>query len=243
MTHRKKRKNSKKRRMFFLLVLLVLILAYAFFLSPLFKIKSVEVLKSREVSVEEIKNAFNYKNIFLFTKNKIKEDLIKKIPRIKNLEISKNIFRREIKLSIEERERAGIICKAEKCFYIDKTGIVFEDAPQTSGSLILLINDYSERDYYFGKKVLEEKTMNFISQVQEELFLEIGIKAMDFNILYFPVKELKVMTSEGWYILFDPETEAKIQILALKAALEEKIPDRPDLEYVDLRIENRIYYK
>lgn len=256
----RKKRSNKKRRIFFLIILLFLVLVYIFLFSPLFRIQAIEVSGNREVEVGEIENKFNYQNIFLITDNEIKDNLFKKIPKIADLEISKNLIKRTVKLIIKEREKLGIVCQLEigedpessdgageeqvkACFYIDKTGVIFEEAPQTSGSLILLIKDYSQRDFYLGKQVFKERIVNFISQAKEGLFSETSIRSLDFNILSFPVKELKVMTSEGWYILFDLEREAENQILALKVALEEKIENRESLEYVDLRIENRIYYK
>ena len=247
------RYRKKKRRFKGILLLTCLIflivLGYILFFSPIFKIRSIEVSGNKEVEAEEIKNSFTYGNIFLVSENKIKNDLIKKIPKIGDLEISKNLIKRSIKLTIEERGRLGIACQVkeetEDCFYIDKKGIIFEDAPQTSGSLILLIKDYSQREFYLGKKIFEQRIVDFISQARQDLSSEIGLTALDFNVLSFPLKDLKVMTNEGWYIIFDLEGDIKNQLLSLKAALEEKIlgEERKNLEYIDLRIENRIYYK
>lgn len=229
-----------------------MILAYIFFFSPLFKIRAVEVSGNKEVKTKMIQDNFAYKNIFLFTKDKIRNDLMKKFPKISNIEVSKNLAKRIINLKVEERQRLGIICQVSEqeekeeikgCFYIDKKGFIFEDAPQTSGSLILLIKDYSQRELILGQQVFEKRIIGFISQTKQGLLSEIDIKTLDFNILSFPAKELKVITWEGWYILFDLDSDINSQLLALKASLEEKIQDRGSLEYIDLRIENRVYYK
>ena len=248
MKHYRKKKIKRRKSMLFLICLIFLIvLVYIFLFSSLFKIQAIEILGNKEVEAEEIKNSFDYGNIFLVTENKIKNDLIKKIPKIGDLEISKNLIKRSIKLTIEERGRLGIACQVkeetEDCFYIDKQGIIFEDAPQTSGSLILLIKDYSQREFYLGKKIFEQRIVDFISQARQDLSSEIGLTALDFNVLSFPPKDLKVMTNEGWYIIFDLEGDIKNQLRSIKVALEEKIENRENLEYVDLRIENRIYYK
>lgn len=248
MKHYRKKKIKRRKSMLFLICLIFLIvLVYIFLFSSLFKIQAIEILGNKEVEAEEIKNSFDYGNIFLVTENKIKNDLIKKIPKIGDLEISKNLIKRSIKLTIEERGRLGIACQVkeetEDCFYIDKQGVIFEQAPQTSGSLILLIKDYSQREFYLGKKIFEQRIVDFISQARQDLSSEIGLTALDFNVLSFPPKDLKVMTNEGWYIIFDLEGDIKNQLRSIKVALEEKIENRENLEYVDLRIENRIYYK
>jgi len=247
---RKHKQGRKKcRGAAILIASLVLVLVYILFFSPLFKIKSVEILESGAINEQEIKNNFNYANIFLSTTNKIKNNLIEKIPRISEIEIKKNLIKRTIKLTIKERKKIGIICQVleekESCFYVDEKGIIFEKALQTSGSLILLIKDFSQRDFIIGGQIIEQNKIEKIVKIKEYLSNEINIVALEFDILSIPLSEIKVLTSENWYILFSIDKEIKNQLLGLKAALKEKISaeQRANLEYVDLRIENRIYYK
>ncbi|MFH1308592.1 MAG: hypothetical protein ABIH51_01100 [Patescibacteria group bacterium] len=230
---RKKRKDKKFRRIFLLIFLLILI-SFILFLSPLFKIRIVNV------DNQEIKDNFDYKNIFLFTNKKIKIDLLNKFPKIADIQIKKNYFKRSIELEIEQRERLGIVC-GDNCFYFDKTGFLFEDAPRTSGSLILLINYNS--DLNIGKNIFNEKFINQILEIRDYLVIETFIKALNFNVEIFPITEIKVATNEGWYALFDLERDIQKQLLSLKVVLQEKIQHRENLEYIDLRIENRVYYK
>jgi hypothetical protein len=108
---------------------------------------------------------------------------------------------------------------------------------------VLLIKDFSLEDFSMGKKLFSEQVINSIARLRNDLFSEIKAKALWFGSFTYPPKEIKVMTSEGWYVLFDLTRDIKSQLSILKAALAEKIPDRKNLQYVDLRIENRIYYK
>ena len=255
--YRRKRNRRKIRGILILICSLFLILVAGFFLLPIFKIKAIEISGNKEVKTEEIKNNLNYKNIFLATESRIKSDLLKKFPLILKLEVKRNLIKRKIEINIKEREKFGIICRAEKikeenieidqtknCFYIDKQGVIFGEAPQTSGSLIVLIKDYSQRDYEVGEKIFEENIMNFIIETKEFLLSEINLKILDFDILSFPADDLKAVTNEGWYILFNLQKSAKDQLSALKAVLDERVKDkRKDLQYADLRIENRVYYK
>ena len=133
---RKAKVRTKKGGVLLILILfIILVLSYLFFFSFLFKIKSVEVSGNREVATEDIKEIFNYKNIFLFTKERIKNDLLNKFSKISELDIEKSLLKRTIKIEIKERERLGIVCgiemqesgeKIKNCFYIDKKGVIFE---------------------------------------------------------------------------------------------------------------------
>jgi len=253
---RREKKSFRKKAIIFLWIsLLILVLAYVLLLSPIFKIREIKVSGNRVVSNEEIRNSlnsflfkkilvfFNQNNLFLATGSKLRGIIISDFPRILSIEINKNIFEKTIGLEIVERKEAGIFCRGE-CYYIDKNGVIFEKAPQTSGTLILTIKDNSERELEMGKNALDKEFMAELIGLREDLLNQLGLKVIDFIIETDMLKDLKVDTNEGWYILFDRERDLKNQLDALKLVLEEKIRgDRKELEYIDLRIENRVYYK
>jgi len=253
--YRKRRKRI--RGMVIIICSLFLIFLAGFFSLHVFKIKTIEITGNKEINSEEIKSILNYQNIFLATENRIRNDLLKKIPLISELEVKRNLIERKIEISLKEKEDFAIVCRTEKiknkeveidqtknCFYLDNKGIIFKEAPQTSGSLIILIKDYSNRDYKIGEKIFEEKIINFISETKEFLLSEIKLQVLDFDILSFPPDDMRAITSEGWYILFNLQKNAADQLSALKAVLDEKVKEgRKNLQYIDLRIENRVYYK
>lgn len=142
-----------------------------------------------------------------------------------------------------DEQKMGIICSVDKCFYFNKDGIVFQNAPITSGSLITIVRDYSNRNYELGDKIADKNFIDIILEINKNLYDEIGLKILNFSMDSHPIEELRATTSEGWYILFDLKRDIKNQLLTLKVALNEKIKNRIGLQYVDLRIENRIYYK
>jgi hypothetical protein len=248
-----KHRSKKNKNLFFILFICLLSgIVYILFFSSVFKIKEVVISGNEKVSVEEIQNNLIYKNIILITSRGVKNQLFQKIPAILDLKIRKNILKRRLEISIQEREDVGIVCgrnptfaKASvgTCFYFDKDGIVFMEAPNSSGSLVTIIQDYSNRNYELGNQISEKNFIDIILEINEILFSEIGLKILSFNIDSYPIEELKAVTNEGWYILFNLERDTKNQLLILKVGLNEKIKNRADLQYVDLRIENRIYYK
>ncbi len=253
---RPRRYFSKKKLIVFLLILIFILgLAYLFIFSSVFRIKDIKISGNQVISNEEIVDSlhnflfkkilffFNRNNILLATGNKLKNILIGDFPRISSLEIHKNIFKQTINLKIIERKEAGIYCRNE-CYYIDNQGVIFEEAPQTSGTLILVVRDYSAGELEIGKNVLEKEFMAELIDLRSSLFEGFKLKVLDFNLESSPAKELKVNTHEGWYILFDTSRDFKNQLDNLKLVLEEKIKDgRKNLQYVDLRIESRVYYK
>ncbi|HOZ16396.1 MAG TPA: FtsQ-type POTRA domain-containing protein [Candidatus Portnoybacteria bacterium] len=238
------KKKSRKRVIIWIISLFVLaMIIYVLFFSPIFKIKEIIIFGNRKVSAEEIKNNLVCENIILTNNKNIRNQLLKKNLAILELKIRKNLFKRKLEINIEEREEIGIVCSVDRCFYFDKEGIVFQKAPITSGSLITIVQDYSNRNYELGNKIADKSFIDIILEITKDLFSEIGLKILSFNISSYPIKELKAITSEGWYVLFNLERNINNQLLLLKVGLKEKIKNRTNLHYVDLRIENRIYYK
>jgi 5-carboxymethyl-2-hydroxymuconate isomerase len=246
----KKRKSKKILFIIFLFVLLGIV--YLLLFSPVFEVKEISIFGNQKISSDEIKNNLICKNIILVTSKNIKNQLSEKFPEILESKISKNFLKRKLTINITEREEIGIICSGDPafakasvgtCFYFDNDGIVFKNAPTTSGSLITIIQDYSNRKYAIGDKISEKSFIDIILEISENLFAEIGLKVSNFNIDSYPIEELKATTNEGWYVLFSLKRDIKSQLLALKVALNEKIQSRTSLQYIDLRIENRIYYK
>lgn len=246
--------SSKKKIICILILFLILAIGYVLFLSPVFKIKEIKISGNRAITNEEIKNSldnfilkkllifFNRNNILLAKENDLENILLKDFFRISSVEINKSILKRTINLKITERKEAGIFCRGE-CYYIDEWGVIFEKAPQTSGTLILSIKDYSQRDTEIGKNVIDEDFMLRLIDLRESLAEELGLRVLDF-IIDGESKDLKINTNEGWYILFDKTREFRNQLDSLKLVLDEKIKgERKNLEYIDLRIENRVYYK
>jgi len=242
--NKQKYRPKKNKKIFFIFTtLLFLGIIYLLFFSPVFNIKEIIVLGNKKVSSEEIKNNLIRDNIFLTNNKSIEDQLLKKIPEILELKINKNLLKRKLEINIKERETVGIICSIGTCFYFDENGIIFDDAPNTSGSLIVVIQDNSGRNYEIGNKISEKTFIDTVLEINENLFSEIGLRVSSFNIDSYPIEELKAVTTEGWYALFNLKKDTENQLLALKVALNEKIKDRTGLQYIDLRIENRIYYK
>lgn len=245
ITGRRKKRKSKKRIIIFLTIFLFALLILSLILSPIFELKEISVQGNQEVDAEEIKSIITSGNILFLTAKELGNDLLESFPKISEVKVEKNIIKRTVSIVISERESVGITCKENtgNCFYFDKNGFIFEDAPQTSGSLILLIKDFSATEFLIGKKIYSEEVTAMVAEIKEYLASSVNIKTDWFEIHTIPPKEIKTITPKGWYILFDPTRDIKKQLSILKTALNEKIKDVADIEYIDLTIENRIYYK
>ncbi len=211
-------------------------------------------------------------NFFLLPKREIEKNILESFPEAKEVKIYRDISEKMLAVKIEEREPAAIWCRllpyvaensassteafyatssapaiflpeAERCFFIDSDGFVFKPAPIISGGAIATVYAQSAQPLELRQKAVFQKTLDFILEAKKQM------KIANLNLGEFVIKsqslgEIEVLALEGWRIYLDVNHSAGAQVLALKRTLEEEIKEKSgQLEYVDLRIENRVYYK
>jgi hypothetical protein len=142
----------------------------------------------------------------------------------------------------EEREAIGIWCKRNDCFYFDKKGIIFEEAPKSSGSLLILIEDARDTAASIGSAVLNESQIALAEDSQRLLKGNFPFAVSSIVIRAGDAYEL--LTTEGWRVLLNNSDSLEYQLSNLKYLLDKEIKERRrELDYVDLRLGNRLYYK
>ena len=260
---RKKRKRRKVRIAFliiFSLIGLIIFSIYALIFSSWFLVKEIKVSGQKEVPEEEIRNLvadylerryfFNYispfSNIILASSESIEDSLKNRFPTIETVRVSKDLFKKNLTVEIVEKKAAGIWCldNSDKCLYFDGEGFLFKVAPKFSGEVFLTIEDNRGRDFNLGDNFDDRELFEKVNLTRSILN---DLKFVDYISFFLPQGsfEFWIKTKDGWYIYLDKESDIPTQLVALKKFLEEKLPTtrRQDLQYIDLRVNNRIYYK
>lgn len=264
VVNKRKTKRKFKLRLFFwggLFFCLILGLVYFLIFSPYFKIKNITIKGAEKISQDEILNLTNQvlnsfywriipqNSLISFPGQKLEILLKEKFPPIKEVKIIKKmpiLSRQPLSLVIEikERERAIVYCGQTECFYLDENGFAFEEAPEIYGSLNITLKDNSKRDVKIKEIVVNKDLILFLFQVKELLEKSLSLNLLNFQIDFYPSRDVIAITSEGWQIFFNPNERPSTQVETLKTVLAEKIKEQRDqLEYVDLRIANRVYYR
>ena len=192
----------------------------------------------------------------------IKNAVLDIFPEIKQINISRNLSDFSnigLIVNIEERRSIGIWCKAEnrtststekiinECFQIDKDGVIYRKSLLVKSDSVLNIYSLRNQSAVIRDLVVPLEIINFILEAKEKAkkIKTDNISSVLISDLYFiSIEDLRGTTSLGWQVYFNPAYSIDSQIKALETILDEQIKgDYKSLEYIDLRIEGRVYYK
>lgn len=163
------------------------------------------------------------------------------IPAFSSVEINSDIFSKKISISSTPRSLFGIWCSYDKCFGFDKDGIIFSEAPDAVGSLILKISDENKRIMSPGSKIFADKDWmkNILDIIK--ILKDNNLAIASVRIRGSSLEEWEVGLNSGpkfyFSLNFVPENFADvIERLDKKLSLKK-------LAYIDFRIPSRIYYR
>lgn len=256
---KKKSRRKKFAGIFGLLILSALL--WAVYFSPIFEIRNISINHQDKITAEEaaqivsdlklyskLKFLYDFaptlqKNLFAIPKIKLAQNLTASFPEIRDLVISK-IFFHTLSIEFNVRTQVGIWCAAEEhCYYIDSDGVIFMPAPESEGSLILKIRDLKNPEADLGQTVLRSDLLKFLTGFRDKLS-EIEKVSVVLYKLNGDRASVEAITGQGWSLYMEPAKAPDNLVKIATAALDEAIKSkRSRLEYIDLRIPDRIFYK
>lgn len=262
-----KKRDEKERSFFgrlafyFLLVLYVPVLIYAILFSSFMEIRNINIIGNKTLKTADILNTINetrsgkyfglvpQNNYLLLSREKLSQRLTGEFKKIKNIEVSKS-FPDSIRILIAEREALIVWCSGGPCYIIDELGYAYTptdlDAPEVQENNLIQVIDSGIRTIDIGERVVSENYIQFLVMLRQIIGEKSGIRLTNEWKTPSPIaQEVEVQTLEGWRIIFSSEISPEKSIRTLETFLSEEIGEekRTNLEYVDLRVENKVFYK
>lgn len=239
----------------------------SFFYVPRFRINEIAVGGANAADESELKteieNILKRKilkflpadNIFLLPKTKIAAFLLQSFPILKKADIERSFFQK-ISVSVEERKPAALLCfdsaatstdlTSGPCLFMDENGILFQEAPSFSGEIFVKFIDErqatsSSENLAIGRETIPEPELRKLLSFEKSLA---GQAMAVSKIILKDGGEYEVYLKEGWYIKLNNKNEADLSFGNLQLVLEETIKEkRSNLEYIDLRFGNKVFFK
>lgn len=180
--------------------------------------------------VQDMIEDFPFGNILLFDNTKLKDN-IKSFTRIKNVTIRK-IFPLSLNISIEERKPFAVLRK-EFLFVIDNEGMIVSRRDTQNSSLPLLIDENNFMDFYKEKIDLARECLEDMTPEERQ---NIAVLNLTENL------NVKVKTKDSftWLILGNNRFGENFRRFQAEKTYLERYGD---LEYVDLRFQDRFFIK
>lgn len=195
-------------------------------------------------------------NILFFSTRGEEKRLEDFFPSLEAVSLHK-IFPHGLKAVFSSRVLWAVYCKTDKtpnsggspdvsqgqCFYIDRGGTVFREAPKIEGNLILTFkSDYI--DPVLGEKIFSQELLGKLETTIQIFKEKTGLVISNVELKENAPKDMWAKTNEGFVLILqrddDPHRSAEI----VKMVLDNEIKDkRTQLEYIDARFGNKVFYK
>jgi cell division septal protein FtsQ len=245
----------------FLLLIFLGVVAYLLFLSPFMVISKINVSGTENLDPAVVRDAIGAEisgkylnlipknNIILAGGGRMENFLASKFKRIGRVEVKKS-FPDTLNIMVSERKSSLVLCSADKCFVVNPEGIAYAEADFGTNDLgennLAVLYDDGNKSIQLKDNILDVGYVQYILDIKNKLQSDLGIE-IDKN-LHTPQLisgDIRVTTNAGWQIYFDESIPAQKQIDMLGLVLNQKIDKNKigDLKYIDLRIDNKVYYK
>lgn len=234
---------------------------YFAFLSSLFKVTDVEIKGNKDISLDDLRSEINSKlnskvifflpfdNYFVFSIGGLNKKLTEKFDRIESININKE-FPDKLKIELTEKRGAFRWCRVAGCFLVNEDGLAYniplDESKLTDEEKKLVkfqesIHDLPAND----EKVVKDDFIKSIWQIIDSLKQDLDVNILEFSTPNSFSGQVFAKTNEGWQIFFNTDLPALDQVKFIKVLfLDEISPEqKKELEYIDLRVGGRAYYK
>jgi hypothetical protein len=149
---------------------------------------------------------------------------------------------------LQEKTSTLLLLSNGTYYFIDETGVPYEEAQlHTLPGVVLptVRNADQAAKVALGVPVVPAEFVSFVQYAGEHITESIGAKVAEIRIPSLASREVHFILDTNWVIKFDVTRDPAAQINILSRVMKEMLTDedRATLEYIDLRIPNRVYYK
>lgn len=219
------------------------VLVYLIFFSTIFKISKIEVSGYRDPEMitslvgDKQRESLINNNLLFINTTALKTAIIGD-PKIEEIKIKK-ILPNKLQINITESTPAMIWNTAGERFLVDGRGVISGLAADEKMPEVF---DGANIKSKPGERVASPTFIKFIFDIQKDFEPTTGAKISKITIFDL-INDVHVMSSANWTVYLDASKSPEAQLKNLSKVLEEAAKSTKKLEYVDMRLENKIFYK
>lgn len=226
-----------------------------FLFLPQFSIRSVSIMGAHVLSVGDIESVAQSAlagriwgvvpraQFFLVSPDAIRDSIAQAFPRARTVHVARR-FPHTLVVTVEEYEIWGVLCKNNnECSFISRDGTALDTTPNTEGSALAHIIDTRDSTITAGLPAFDEKTVRMLVAFTEGVPVAAGTPVQVSMLSDNYEGYMEVTTQENWRIIVDTEIDPERALENLKLVLAKEIPTRDSLDYIDVRLPNKVFYK
>lgn len=228
----------------FIIILLFGGLGYLMFLSGIFNIKSLEIVgssdqdKIRNIAVGQVEGNPLSRNLIFFRES-VLEDSIESDRSIVDAEVTK-VY--PDKITIEVRESVSVISwnTMGENYVVDERGYIIE---KIDNAELPAVYDNADIPVALGERVASPTFIKFIIDLSRDFKPITGHEIA--RITIFDIfSDIHVSSKSGWTVYMNSSKDPISQLNNLARVLKQaKKAGHTRLKYIDMRLEDKVYYK
>ncbi|HNW08979.1 MAG TPA: cell division protein FtsQ/DivIB [bacterium] len=236
----------------YLKILALILLIYLAVYSDLFKIKQVDITGLKMIDQSELETLVNQqldswrwrllpqRNLLLMDRGLLAEKITSQY-NLNNLTLNKGW--KKLAVIVEEKVSFLIVYNQHNFYFVDEEGrvttMISEAEAQEYWQQFPLLN-IGEQSLAIGDQVISAKAVDFLIKLDEELKLKpVPIYGYEARA----GEEVALVAKQGWRGIFSVDSDPRVALDNLLLILTEKVEDQNQLEYIDVRFGDKVFYK
>lgn len=226
------------------------------FFTEMFAIQAITVVDGREDTTSAVRrivqesvtpNNRGLTTIFSIDPDLIEQRIVRDIPHVRVAYITRQLPG-TVRVVVQEKTPALLLLAHTTYYFVDEGGFAYERArlDNLPGVVVPIVKSKSAPDdVRLGAPVVTREFVVFVTEMYQRISDVAVAKTVELHIPSLAAREVSFRLDNNWEVRFDATRSVSEQLSVLQQLLQQTLTDdeKKTLEYIDLRIPNRVYYR
>ncbi|HSX24639.1 MAG TPA: FtsQ-type POTRA domain-containing protein [Candidatus Andersenbacteria bacterium] len=233
-----------------IIIVPIAIFTWLLFFTKTFSITAITIVDAKpntESTVRSIAEKTLGSNVLFAQTKPIERAILQQVTQVRDVHIIRKLPG-TLKIIIQEKTPVFLLLSGGTYYFVDDKGIAYEEASlDVLPGVVLPVVKNSDKNAHvtLGAQAVDDQFIGFITEALKKIPDSTSSQVVEIQIPSLETREAHFLLDKNWTLLMDTTRSADDQLDILKRLLENTITaqEQQTLQYVDLRIPNRVYYK